>query len=115
MTGSLRLDSVLEGTPPRKVEPPAQREECCLFAAYQWGGEPQAPIYRGNAEGAKFIRGLPHGYIAEKTSPGPLASGPEGTEETSTLLGKYEFCKALCMTLKGNELALLNEAIKRMR
>ncbi|MGM0382327.1 MAG: hypothetical protein ACQEQO_02355 [Thermodesulfobacteriota bacterium] len=59
--------------------------------------------------------GLTHGYIAEKTSPGALASGPEGTEETSTLLGKYEFCKALCMTLKGNELALLNEAIKRMR
>ncbi|MFO8165086.1 MAG: hypothetical protein R6T98_11205 [Desulfatiglandales bacterium] len=28
MTGGLRLDSVLEGTPPRKVEPPARREGC---------------------------------------------------------------------------------------
>jgi hypothetical protein len=34
---------------------------------YQWGN-PQALIYRGNAEGAK----LPHGYVAEKTSPGAL-------------------------------------------
>jgi hypothetical protein len=28
----------------------------------------QAPIYRGNAEGAK----LPHGYVAEKTNPRAL-------------------------------------------
>ncbi|MFO8165990.1 MAG: hypothetical protein R6T98_15835 [Desulfatiglandales bacterium] len=28
VTGGLRLDSVLEGTPPRKVEPPARREGC---------------------------------------------------------------------------------------
>jgi len=34
---------------------------------YQWGN-PQAPIYWGNAEGAK----LPHGYVAEKTNPGAL-------------------------------------------
>ncbi|MFO8164730.1 MAG: hypothetical protein R6T98_09375 [Desulfatiglandales bacterium] len=40
-------------------------EGCCLFVMYPWG-KPQAPIYRGNAEGAK----LPHGYVAEKTSPG---------------------------------------------
>ncbi|MGM0382142.1 MAG: hypothetical protein ACQEQO_01410 [Thermodesulfobacteriota bacterium] len=39
----------------RLVEPPARREGCCLFVTYQWGN-PQAPIYRGNAEGAKFIR-----------------------------------------------------------
>ncbi|MFO8164987.1 MAG: hypothetical protein R6T98_10710 [Desulfatiglandales bacterium] len=26
VTGGFRLDSVLEGTPPRKVEPPARRE-----------------------------------------------------------------------------------------
>ncbi|MFO8163792.1 MAG: hypothetical protein R6T98_04590 [Desulfatiglandales bacterium] len=42
-------------------------EGCCLFAMYPWGN-PQAPIYRGNAEGAK----LPHGYVAEKTNPGAL-------------------------------------------
>ncbi|MFO8164863.1 MAG: hypothetical protein R6T98_10075 [Desulfatiglandales bacterium] len=53
---------------------------CCLFVTYQWGN-PQDPIYRGNAEGAK----LPHGYIAEKTSPGaselkksPLSLDQEG-------------------------------------
>ncbi|MFO8164695.1 MAG: hypothetical protein R6T98_09195 [Desulfatiglandales bacterium] len=57
----------------RLVEPPARREGCRLFVTYQWG-KPQAPIYRGNAEGAK----LPHGYVAEKTNPGALASGPEG-------------------------------------
>jgi len=34
---------------------------------YQWEN-PQAPIYRGNAEGAK----LPHGYVAEKTNPRAL-------------------------------------------
>ncbi|MFO8163350.1 MAG: hypothetical protein R6T98_02320 [Desulfatiglandales bacterium] len=28
VTGGFRLDSVLEGTPPRKVEPPARREGC---------------------------------------------------------------------------------------
>jgi len=27
VTGGLRLDSVLEGTPPRKGEPPARREQ----------------------------------------------------------------------------------------
>ena len=27
----------------------------CLFATYQWG-KPQAPIYRGNKEGAKLPR-----------------------------------------------------------
>ncbi|MGM0384289.1 MAG: hypothetical protein ACQEQO_12480, partial [Thermodesulfobacteriota bacterium] len=45
VTGGFRLDSVLEGTPPRKVEPPARREGCCLFVTYQWGN-PQAPINR---------------------------------------------------------------------
>jgi hypothetical protein len=48
----------------RLVEPPSRREGRCLFVMYQWGN-PQAPIYRGNADRAK----LPHGYIAEKTSP----------------------------------------------
>ncbi|MFO8163246.1 MAG: hypothetical protein R6T98_01780 [Desulfatiglandales bacterium] len=56
VTGGLRL-----------VEPPARREGCCLFVTYQ-RGNPQALIYRGNAEGAK----LPHGYVAEKTNPGAL-------------------------------------------
>ncbi|MFO8164236.1 MAG: hypothetical protein R6T98_06865 [Desulfatiglandales bacterium] len=28
VTGGLRLDSVLEGPPSRKVEPPARREGC---------------------------------------------------------------------------------------
>ncbi|MFO8164952.1 MAG: hypothetical protein R6T98_10535 [Desulfatiglandales bacterium] len=51
----------------RLVEPPARREGCCLFVTYQWGN-PQAPIYRGNADRAK----LPHGYVFEKTSPGAL-------------------------------------------
>ncbi|MFO8163600.1 MAG: hypothetical protein R6T98_03600 [Desulfatiglandales bacterium] len=51
----------------RLVEPPARREGCCLFVTYQWGN-PQAPIYRGNADRAK----LPHGYVAEKTNPGAL-------------------------------------------
>jgi hypothetical protein len=51
----------------RLVEPPARREGRCLFVTYQWGN-PQAPVYRGNEEGAK----LPHGYIAEKTNPGAL-------------------------------------------
>ncbi|MFO8166189.1 MAG: hypothetical protein R6T98_16835 [Desulfatiglandales bacterium] len=56
----------------RLVEPPARREGCCLFVTYHWGN-PQAPIYGGNAEGAKFIRlWLPHGYVAEKTNPGAL-------------------------------------------
>jgi hypothetical protein len=57
-------------------------EGCCLFVTYQWG-KPQAPIYRGNAEGQNLSAsgGLPHGYVAEKTSPGASASGPEGTEK----------------------------------
>jgi hypothetical protein len=65
VTGGLRLG-----------EPPARREGCCLFVTYQWGN-PQAPIYRGNADRAK----LPHGYVAEKTSPRASASGPKGTEK----------------------------------
>ncbi|MFO8163747.1 MAG: hypothetical protein R6T98_04350 [Desulfatiglandales bacterium] len=55
-------------------------EGCRLFVTYQWGN-PQAPIYRGNAEGAK----LPHGYVAEKTNPraselkkSPLSLDQEG-------------------------------------
>ncbi|MFO8164981.1 MAG: hypothetical protein R6T98_10680 [Desulfatiglandales bacterium] len=48
----------------RLVEPPARREGCCLFAMYPWGN-PQAPIYRGNAEGAK----LPHGYVTKRQHP----------------------------------------------
>ncbi|MFO8165431.1 MAG: hypothetical protein R6T98_12990 [Desulfatiglandales bacterium] len=68
VTGGFRLDSVLEGPPSRKVEPPARREGCCLFVTYQWRN-PQAPIYRGNAGRAK----LPHGYVSEKTSPEALA------------------------------------------
>jgi hypothetical protein len=54
VTGGLRL-----------VEPTARREGYCLFVMCPWGN-PQAPIYRGNAEGAK----LHHGYVAEKTNPG---------------------------------------------
>jgi hypothetical protein len=60
----------------RLVEPPARREGWCLFVAYPWGS-PQAPIYRGNAEGAK----LPHGYVAEKTNPG----APELKKSPSSL------------------------------
>jgi hypothetical protein len=31
---------------------------------------------------------LPHGYVAEKSSPGASASGPEGTEEVSNFFTK---------------------------
>ncbi|MFO8163139.1 MAG: hypothetical protein R6T98_01235 [Desulfatiglandales bacterium] len=62
-------------------------EGCCLFVTYQWGN-PQAPIYRGNAEGAK----LPHGYVAEKTSPGAseLKKGPSSLDQEG-------LCKGLIM------------------
>ncbi|MGM0383635.1 MAG: hypothetical protein ACQEQO_09125 [Thermodesulfobacteriota bacterium] len=30
--------------------------------------------------------GLPHGYVAEKTSPRASASGPEGTEKSQSSL-----------------------------
>ncbi|MFO8163587.1 MAG: hypothetical protein R6T98_03535 [Desulfatiglandales bacterium] len=30
--------------------------------------------------------GLPHGYVAEKPSPGTLAFGPEGTEKSQSSL-----------------------------
>jgi hypothetical protein len=47
---------------------------------------PEFPMYRGNADRARFISGgLPHGYVAEKTNPGLLAYGQEGTEKKSTL------------------------------
>ncbi|MFO8164147.1 MAG: hypothetical protein ACQEQO_06440 [Thermodesulfobacteriota bacterium] len=55
-------------------------EGCCLFATYLWG-KPQAPIYRGNAEGAK----LPHGEIVEKTNPRALE-----LKKSRPSLGKYE-------------------------
>jgi len=74
----------------RLVEPPARREGCCLFATYQWG-KPQAPIYRGNAEGAK----LPHGYVAEKTNPRALAFGPKGTKKSPSSLDTERLCKDL--------------------
>ncbi|MFO8164882.1 MAG: hypothetical protein R6T98_10170 [Desulfatiglandales bacterium] len=59
-------------------------EGCCLFVTYQWGN-PQAPIYRGNAEGAK----LPHGYVAEKTSPGAseLKKGPSSLDQEGLCKG----------------------------
>ncbi|MFO8165835.1 MAG: hypothetical protein R6T98_15045 [Desulfatiglandales bacterium] len=60
-------------------------EGCCLFVAYQWGN-PQAPIYRGNAEGAK----LPHGYVAEKTSPGALE-----LKKSPSSLDQEGLCKGL--------------------
>jgi hypothetical protein len=56
---------------------------------YQWG-KPQAPIYRGNAEGAK----LPCRYVAEKTSPGALE-----LKKSPSSLRKYELCKALHVTI----------------
>jgi hypothetical protein len=65
-------------------------EGCCLFVTYQWGN-PQAPIYRGNADRAK----LPYGYIAEKTSPGASASGPEETEKSPSSLDQEGLCKGL--------------------
>jgi hypothetical protein len=52
---------------------------------YQWGN-PQAPIYRGNAEGAK----LPHGYVAEKTSPGALE-----LKKSPSSLDQEGLCKGL--------------------
>jgi len=57
---------------------------------YQWG-KPQAPIYRGNAEGAK----LPHGYVAEKTSPRALE-----LKKSPSSLRKYELCKALILLIE---------------
>ncbi|MGM0382500.1 MAG: hypothetical protein ACQEQO_03265, partial [Thermodesulfobacteriota bacterium] len=53
VTGGFRLDSVLEGTLSRKVEPPARREGCCLFVTYQWGN-PQPRACEGNAEGFRL-------------------------------------------------------------
>ncbi|MFO8164920.1 MAG: hypothetical protein R6T98_10370 [Desulfatiglandales bacterium] len=52
VTGGFRLDSVLEGTPPRKVEPPARREECCLFSNVSVG-EPSSPDLSGQCGGGK--------------------------------------------------------------
>ena len=53
-------------------------------------GETAGPIYRGNAEGAK----LPHGYVAEKTSPGALE-----LKKSPSSLRKYKLCKALHVTI----------------
>ncbi|MGM0384288.1 MAG: hypothetical protein ACQEQO_12475 [Thermodesulfobacteriota bacterium] len=44
----------------------------------------RGPDFSGQCGGGKTL----HGYIAEKTNPGALASGPEGTEEVSTLFRK---------------------------
>ncbi|MFO8162919.1 MAG: hypothetical protein R6T98_00105 [Desulfatiglandales bacterium] len=60
-------------------------EGCCLFVTYQWGN-PQDPIYRGNAEGAK----LPHGYVAEKTNPGALE-----LKKSPSSLDQEGLCKGL--------------------
>ncbi|MFO8163088.1 MAG: hypothetical protein R6T98_00970 [Desulfatiglandales bacterium] len=60
-------------------------EGCCLFVTYQWGN-PQAPIYRGNAEGAK----LPHGYVAEKTNPRALE-----LKKSPSSLDQEGLCKGL--------------------
>ena len=49
-------------------------------------GNPQAPIYRGNAEGVK----LPHGYVAEKTSPRALE-----LKKSPPSLRNYTLYKAL--------------------
>jgi len=63
-------------------------EGYCLFITYQWGN-PQAPIYRGNAEGAK----LHHGYVAEKTSP-----GASELKKSPPSLGQEGLCKGLLLT-----------------
>jgi len=62
-------------------------EGCCLFVTYQWGN-PQAPIYRGNAERAK----LPHGYVAEKTSP-----GTSELKKSPSSLDQEGLCKGLAL------------------
>jgi hypothetical protein len=64
-------------------------EGCCLFVTYQWGN-PQAPIYRGNAERAK----LPHGYVAEKTSP-----GASELKKSPSSLDQEGLCKGLMTEL----------------
>jgi len=58
---------------------------CCLFVTKQWGN-PQASIYRGNAEGAK----LSHGYVAEKTNPGALE-----LKKSPSSLDQGGLCKGL--------------------
>ncbi|MFO8162910.1 MAG: hypothetical protein R6T98_00060 [Desulfatiglandales bacterium] len=68
VAGGFRLDSVLEGTPPRKGEPPARREGCCLFVTYPWGSPPEpdkfctlriAPINRDLRDIVDFIDVFP--------------------------------------------------------
>jgi hypothetical protein len=65
-------------------------EGCRLFVTYQWGN-PQAPIYRGNAEGAK----LPHGYVAEKTSPGApeLKKSPSSFDKRGVLQRSHNMAR----------------------
>ncbi|MFO8163846.1 MAG: hypothetical protein R6T98_04870 [Desulfatiglandales bacterium] len=70
-------------------------EGCCLFVTYQWGN-PQAPIYRGNAEGAK----LPHGYVAEKTNPGALE-----LKKSPSSLDQEGLCKGLMASFMAGWLA----------
>ncbi|MFO8165572.1 MAG: hypothetical protein R6T98_13705 [Desulfatiglandales bacterium] len=81
VTGGLRL-----------VEPPARREGCCLFVTYHWGN-PQAPIYRGNAEGlrlgeppARRGQNSPMDTLLKRPTreprpPARRAYAPEGTEK----------------------------------
>ncbi|MFO8163436.1 MAG: hypothetical protein R6T98_02755, partial [Desulfatiglandales bacterium] len=76
----------------RLVEPAARREGCCLFVTYQWGN-PQAPIYRGNAEGfrlgeppARRGQNSPMDTLLKRPTreprpPARRAYAPEGTEE----------------------------------
>jgi len=70
----------------------------CLFATYQWG-KPQAPIYRGNAEGVK----LPHRYVAEKTCPRALE-----LKKSLSSLKSYKLCKDLIPRLFSFMLARIN-------
>jgi len=51
-------------------------------------GEPAGPIYRGNAERAK----LPHGYVAEKTSP-----GASELKKSPSSLDQEGLCKGLAL------------------
>jgi len=76
----------------RLVEPPARREGWCSFVTYQWGN-PKAPIYRGNAEGAK----LPYGYVAEKTSP-----GASELKKSPSSLDQEGLCKASHLIMPVN-------------
>ncbi|MFO8165298.1 MAG: hypothetical protein R6T98_12320 [Desulfatiglandales bacterium] len=76
-------------------------EGCCLFVTYQWGN-PQAPIYRGNAEGFRLVepparrgQNAPMDTLLKRPTREPRPPARRELKKSPSSLDQEGLCKGL--------------------